>query len=181
MRSVLSIGLALAFAVAGARGARADEPDPGPPAFGWSIGAGVATALVPLAVGGGLLAVSSDHTTKHASIDLIAAGWALAPLVSHLVAHEWKRAAIFSVAPLVFGALAVGLLEGSTDDLLDNGTPPPRVVFGAALALELMASSVGIIDSMMARERARARKPPPVTIVPSFGRNQIGLSLGGAL
>jgi hypothetical protein len=153
------------------------------PPLGWSVGAGVATAMVPLAVGGGLLATTQDSTVKHAGIEVIAAGLALAPVVSHLIAHEWKRAAIFGVVPLVFGALAVGLLEGyRKDDLLDDGTPTPRVAFGAALAVELFASGAGLVDSLMARERARTRSQTRgLRIVPTFGKNQIGLSLGGSM
>jgi hypothetical protein len=149
-----------------------------PPVF-WSVAAGLATAIVPLALGGGLLATADvdEDARKHAGIHIIVTGIALAPLVSHLVAREWKRAAIFSCIPIAMAALSIGLLE-SQGSILDEGAPPPRITFGAAVAIEVMGSLVGLIDSMMAGER---HKPRPFVIVPTAGRNSAGISIGGFL
>ncbi len=152
--------------------------DPDPPLF-WSVAAGFATAIVPLAVGGSVLATAgeNDDSPKRIGVHLIIAGLALAPIVSHLISREWKRAAIFAAAPLACAAVAIGLLEG-TPNLLDEGAPPPRIAFGAALALEIVATGIGLVDSLMIKDRARKTH---VAVVPTFGRDQIGLSIGGTL
>src|SRR4051794_15864607 len=79
-------------------------PAPSPrseaPPVGWSVGLGFGLALVPMAIGGGLAATSDDLGTKHLGIELIAGGFALAPILSHLIAREWKRAAYFGIAPM---------------------------------------------------------------------------------
>jgi hypothetical protein len=155
------------------RAARDDAPP-----VGWSVGIGFGLALIPMAIGGSLAATSDDLRTKHIGIELIAGGLALAPLISHLVAREWKRAGYFTIAPMVLAAVAIGILEGS-DSILDDGTAPARISFGAALAVELLASGVGLVDSLMAGERWKKRHP--LSIVPTVGRNSIGLSIGGLL
>ena len=153
------------------------ESEPEPPVL-WSMVAGLATAIVPLAVGGGITALADVHDDrrKRTGIDVITIGVGLAPLVSHLVAREWKRAALFSAVPLAAAAVAIGLLEGS-DDLLDNGAIGPRVTFGAVLAVDIMASGIGLIDSFMARDRWKRHA---LMIIPTAGPQRAGLSLGGS-
>lgn len=148
----------------------------------WSVGSGTGVALLGLAVGGGLLATAQpgDLSLKRAGIYTIAGGLALAPLLSHLVAREWKRAVIFGIAPLALGAVAVGMLE-AYGDLLDYGSLAPRLVFGTALALELLASGIGLVDSLYAAERKKPARALPVSIVPVFGPNRVGLAIGGTL
>src|SRR5207302_10556821 len=116
-----------------------------------------------------------DDNPKRAGVHVIVDGLALAPVVSHLVAHEWKRTLYFAIAPLACAAVAIGLLEGTTD-LLDEGAPPPRIAFGAAIALEIVASGIGLVDSMMAKDRAHRNR---IAVVPTFGRDLAGLSMGG--
>jgi hypothetical protein len=157
--------------------------------YGWSVGAGVGTALVSLAAGGALLATACSDSSnpnceaapqRRAGIHVMATGLALAPIFSHLIAHEYRRAIWFGIAPVVLGVLSMGLLEGSRpDDLLDSGAAGPRIVFGAALALELVASAIGLADSLMAGERIRAKKAVPVTLAPIVGPHRYGLGLGG--
>jgi hypothetical protein len=131
-----------------------------------------------MAVGGGLAATTDDLRLKHTGVELMAAGFALAPIVSHLIAREWKRAAYFGVAPLALAGVAVGILEGS-QAILDDGTAAARITFGAALALELAAAAGGLLDSMMAGERYAKRRG--LAIVPSAGPHSVGLTLGGFL
>jgi hypothetical protein len=150
--------------------ARSDDPL-------WGFAAGLATAMVPLAVGGGLAAGSDSQTTKYAGIYTIAGGLALAPLVSHLVGREWKRALIFGALPVACGAAVIGLLAGQ-DNLLDGGGAPPRIAFGALLAVELFASGAGLVDSLMAGERRPRRA---LSLAPLVGRGQLGLVFGGSL
>src|SRR5438045_2839547 len=120
--------------------ARADEEER---RVGWSFGTGTALALASVAAGAALLAyrcgdsLSCDRAPwRRAGIHAMATGLALAPIFSHLIAREWKRAAWFGIAPAALGILAMGLLEGMRpDDLLDSGSVTPRIVFATALAL----------------------------------------------
>src|SRR5262252_333971 len=78
-----------------------------------SILAGVASAILPLAIGGGIAAGAEldDTARRRAGLDVLAAGFAIAPVVSHLVAREWWRALIFGIAPVACAAGAIGILE----------------------------------------------------------------------
>lgn len=169
---MLRLAFALLGVIALARPAQARTDDPI-----WGFAAGLATAMVPLAVGGGLAAASDSQTAKYAGVFTIATGLALAPLVSHLVGREWKRALIFAALPIACGATVIGLLAGQ-DNLLDGGGAPPRIAFGAILAVELFASGAGLVDSLMAGERKPRRA---FTIAPLVGRGQFGLAFGGSL
>lgn len=156
----------------------APKPPPRDPPFGWSIATGLTLALVPLAVGGGLLATGDHHEVElnRGALGAIACGLAVAPIVSHLMVREWKRAAIFGAVPVAAGAVVLGMTEGSSV-LRTNGTLDQRIVLGAALAVELLAAGVGIIDSLLARERARV----PFAVLPAVGRHHVGLAIGGTL
>jgi hypothetical protein len=160
------------------RPARAADPpatdDRPPPVLGPVLG-GVATALVPLAVGGAVAATSTGddlYSGRRGGLHTIAVGLALAPIVSHAAAREWKRAAVFGAITVALAALAIGLCEGMTA-YADFGPFEGRVLFPAALALELVVTSVGIVDSMMAAERWRDRHPAPPP-------NGFGIALGGS-
>lgn len=170
--------VALLAAVAVAVCARPAHADPAEKLALGSFAAGLAVAMVPLAVGGGLAATAdpSDQNTKRTGIYIIATGLALAPIVSHLIAREWKRAAIFGAISVPFSVVAVSLLA-TQPDIIDAGTPPPRVAFGACLAIEIFASAAGLVDSFMAGDRLRRR----TVIVPLVGRGQVGLAVGGFL
>ena len=155
--------------------ARADEP---PPKVAWSFAAGLATAVVPLAVGGGIVAGASkeDVASLRAGVHVIAVGLALAPWVSHLIAREWKRAAAFGVVPIAMMVVAIGVFEGQ-DLAIDGGNYGWRILFGGAIALELIATGIGLADSLAAGERWRARNK--VTFAPFAGPHGGGLALGG--
>ena len=167
--------------------ARADEET----RAAWGFGTGVATALLPLAAGGALLAYRCPEDQpkcdpapwRRAGVHTLATGLALAPIFSHLIAGEYKRAAWFGIAPVVLGVVAMGLLEGSRpDDLLDSGAVTPRIIFAGALALELVASGIGLGDSLQAVERARKKKQSlAIGVSPVFGAHQFGLTVGGLM
>jgi hypothetical protein len=172
--------LALAAALvlsALARPAVAQTDVAGPP-VGLSVGAGCLLTLGAMAVGGGLAASSSQERTRKTGFEIMAGGLVLAPVVSHGIAGEWKRATVFGAVTLAMAATAVGLLEGA-DQILDYGRPITRVPFGAALAVELMVTGVGLSDSLMAGERARARRR--VALLPLVHRDAVGVSLRGVL
>jgi len=173
MRAFLPILLVCASGLA-----RAQEAEPPPVA--WSVSMGLVTAMVPMAVGGGITASYDDEGMRRSGIYAMTVGWAVAPFVSHAISHEWKRAAIFSAVPVAAAIVAIGLLEGSRpSDLLGSGDPPPRVAFGTALAIEAVACGVGLVDSMMAGERWK--KHHKVMVAPQLGAGRFGLALGGSL
>jgi hypothetical protein len=159
----LTVLLSCALAFAGT--ARASDERP-PPVAGPVVG-GVVTALVPLAVGGAVAAVAGDDPTgRRAGLHTVAVGLALAPIVSHLAAREWKRAAVFGAITVGLAALSIGLCEG-LNAYADFGPFEGRVLFPAALAVELVASGVGLFDSLNAAERWRDRHaaPPAASLV----------------
>jgi hypothetical protein len=144
----------------------------------WSVGAGCGLALASMAIGGGLAAASDNDRQRKTGIEILAGGLALAPAVSHLIGGEGRRAAVFGGLSVSLAAVAIGLLEGS-HDLLNVGRRIHRVPFGAALAMELLVSTGGLVDSLMAGERARARQR--VAVFPVVARHALGLSVGGPL
>jgi peptidoglycan/LPS O-acetylase OafA/YrhL len=93
-------------------------------------------------------------------------GGVVTALVSHLAAREWKRAAVFGAITVGLAALSIGLCEG-LNAYADFGPFEGRVLFPAALAVELVASGVGLFDSLNAAERWRDRHaaPPAASLV----------------
>jgi hypothetical protein len=148
------------------------------PPVAWSVGAGCALAFGALAVGGGLAASSDADRTRRTGIEILAGGLVLAPVVSHALAGEWKRAALFGGVSAAMAGVAIAVMEGS-EDMLNFGTAANRLPFGAALAVELLVSTAGVVDSLAAGERARTRGQ--VALLPLLGANTLGLSVAGAL
>src|SRR5260370_3658034 len=97
--------LVLVGVIGVAQPARAREMDPI-----WGCASGLALGMISLAVGGGLAAGSDSQTAKYAGVFVIAGGLAAAPLLSHFVNREWKRALAFGAVPAVCAAAVIGLL-----------------------------------------------------------------------
>ena len=178
-----------------ARGTAAAPPgltlDDGPeePPVGWSIAAGLTVALVPLIIGGALSAPEHNTGQPDVSLDarlnaglyIMQAGLALAPIVSHLIAHEWKRAAIFGAAPTV-ALIALAVINSAYPDataIRVQGNVPTRAAIGSMLLLSFLSSGFGLIDSLLAGERARA--PGRLSVIPTLGPGSVGLSIGSTL
>jgi hypothetical protein len=156
---------------------RADPPY-APPVF-WSMAAGMATGLVGLAVGGAMNA-SESRSDKLAGTYLLMTGLTLAPAVSHLVAREWKRAAIFGAIPAAALLGMVGLLESVPGTLDEGNKDPVRVGYVILLAFGVVSSAGGIVDSLWAGERAKEREAAArVSVAPLVGGGRWGLALGG--
>ena len=127
------------------------------PKVGWAIFGGAATALVPLAISGALFARTFDTTARRDATMGMLTGFTLAPIVSHLIAREWTRAAIFGAVPAVCLVGAAVLLELSpTSDLY--GTRQGRLTFGLLLAFSTLSSGVGLADTYAAGRRAEAKR-----------------------
>jgi len=172
-----ALAVVMVLAVGGA--ARADTTPEAPLA---SLVAGVASALVPLAVGGGIAASASvdDQPTRRAGMHVIAAGFAIAPFVSHFVAREWKRGLVFGALPLACSVAAITIME-LEPGTIDLGTPASRISYGALLAASILFSTAGLVDSFMLGVRGRPLAPAPraIAIAPLITTSGGGLALGG--
>lgn len=136
--------------------ASADEAETLPKvALSLAIGAGV--AIAPLAAGGATFAARDDVDTRKAGIYTALTGLTLAPLASHLIGREYRRALYFTAAPLAGSVIAVALLEAHPE-LLDHGHPAMRVGFGIGISLAILGTVVGVADSAGAADRWRRRK-----------------------
>ena len=135
-------------------------------------------AIIPLAVGGGLLTTDSQ-SSKQAGIYLMMSGLSLAPLVSHAVAKEWRRAAIFAAPPLACTLSMVTLLQLRPQTLDEPYKYPTRFVFAILLAGGVLSSVGGVVDSLWSAERARKRSR--LVIAPVVTPQFAGLSIGGSL
>jgi hypothetical protein len=130
-----------------------------PPRVGLSLAVGAAVAIVPLAAGGATFAARDEIDSRRAGIYTALTGLTLAPLASHLIGREYRRAAYFTIAPLVGSAVTIGLLE-SHPELLDHGHPAMRVAFGIGISVAILGAVVGIADSAGAADRWRRRHRP---------------------
>jgi hypothetical protein len=172
MRKILILGLCLTVSPT-----LAATGDSGPP-IDVSMGVGVATAFVPLVIGASLLAASSASDVRTAGFWVAETGLVAAPLVSHLIGREWKRALVFTAFPLA-SALAVSGVFGYEPGVIGvNGTPSLQIVVGLLGTATLLSSAVGLIDSLFAGERARRLR---LTILPTVGRSQAGIVIGATL
>jgi hypothetical protein len=147
------------------------------PAVGLSVGLGLTLALAPMVVGGGLAALAGDMRTRRLSLEALAGGLALAPIVSHLVAGEGARAAAFGGITMSAAVLSTALLE-TFPNILDDTKHPACVVLGTALAALLVTSGYGLVDSLMAGERARRRS---LELAPAVGPGLVTVAVKGRL
>jgi len=161
------------------------EPSPQPfltqkkvetPPVAWSVAAGLATGLLSMAIGGAL-AASDDHGRQQAGTYVMMTGLALAPAVSHLVSKEWGRSAIFGALPTAALLGMVGLLEAHPQVTYEGNKDPHRTGYVVLIAVSIVSSAGGIVDSMWAGERARKRQ---LTFAPMISRDRYGLALGGS-
>jgi hypothetical protein len=97
-------------------------------------------------------------TLKRTGIYLITSGLTLAPAVSHLVAREYRRAAIFSAVPLAALVTEVVLFQVDPD-VPAQGSGNTRTVFGLAISLGVLGTIIGLADTWGAADRWRARHP----------------------
>jgi FtsH-binding integral membrane protein len=151
--AALAVALLVAFTSARVGAA---EGDAAAPPVGLSLALGAAVAIVPLAAGGATFAARDDVDTRRAGIYTALTGLTLAPLASHLIGREYRRAAYFTIAPFVGSVVSVALLE-SHPELLDHGHPPMRVAFGIGISVAILGAVVGLADSAGAADRWRRR------------------------
>ncbi len=138
---------------------------------------GGALALVPFAVGGAMVANTSDPTVRRASVYVSSAGFTLAPLVAHGVMNEWWRGSAFAAVPFACGvSLAVLMQQPGGDVLTDLGSKETRIPFWILASAAFAGGALGVIDAAMAPSRHGARA---FYVVPSVDRTSVAVSLGG--
>jgi hypothetical protein len=159
--------VAAAFFVAPS--ARAEDPDP---AIAFAVGA--ATVFVGFAVGGAFIATNQGDAAKaEAGWFGMESGFSLAPLVSHAVAGEWARGAVFASIPTAT-TLATIPVFAVNDAAVEHGTlPQQRVMWGLFIA-GLAGSMAGVIDTVFSPGRA-------LHVAPVVGGGNAGVVVGGAL
>jgi hypothetical protein len=194
VRRTLALPVLAALAVslstwpAGATPGSEDAPSAEPPVT-IAVIAGVATAFVPMLIGG--LGVASAPTTldapRNVGFAVAGVGPALSPIVAHAVLGEWARAAAFG-APAVASEVGICALMAAEPDAVFHGTIGSRTAFAMIFTADITAAAVGIVDVMMARERWLARHDRHASdplhglrITPRVGRGQAALVLGGSL
>lgn len=158
----------------GPAGAQADSAESAE--LGWSVGSGCGLVLASMAVGGGIAGAVQGNRARRTGIEIVSAGLALGPAVSHAVAGEWKRTALFGGTGLAIATFNTILIERSTA-VLDHGPPSSRIPFGIALATQVLVTTVGLVDSMMVSER----RPRRVALAPLVDGRSVGLAVGGTL
>jgi hypothetical protein len=151
---------------------RSDEPP-----VTAAILAGVATAMIPLSLGGVLASSGDEYSRKNAGLLLAGAGVALAPMVSHAVLREWKRGLLFSILP-VASEIAMTSLLTAREDAVFKGTTLSRTTFALLFSVDVFGSAIGIVDAMMAGDRARGKG---FLFAPTISQNRVGFTFGGSL
>jgi hypothetical protein len=159
------------------------DSDAGAPKVGWAIGAGALTALVPFAVGASLFASNFDVDRRTAASLVMAYGMALAPVVSHLVAKEWSRAAIFGAIPLAC-AVGITVLVEVQPTVTFYGTREGRWAYGLLLSATTLSAGIGVADVLGARGRWKERRQQrrakaPIVPSPFFTSGGGGVTVGG--
>jgi hypothetical protein len=114
----------------------------------WAPVAGAFTALVPLIVGGSLIAHDNRQDLQRAGTTVVLSGFAAAPWVSHAIAGRWKRAWVFGLASLGLSAatFAATRIQDPFDPYIANRK---RLAFGTLLAASLFAAGIGVTDSFI--------------------------------
>jgi hypothetical protein len=131
--------------------AAADEREP---QVAVAVGAGTGIALVPLLAGGVLWASSQDDDLHRTGMLVAMAGLTAAPVVAHLIVHEYKRALIFAALPLA-GLIANIIVMELEPQVTTYGNPGTRVTFGVALTAGVVGATVGLADTFAAPDRWR--------------------------
>ena len=165
-----------------------EPPHDADPPVALALITGAATAILPAALGAIHTAgVTSDADgPRNVGFAVAGAGFALAPIAAHVVLGEWTRAAAFGAVPVAAEIGGCALLAARPDALF-HGTVLSRTTFAVLFSADIFGSALGMVDVVMAGERARARRkravawPHGLTIAPRVGAGHAGLVLGGAL
>ena len=150
--SVSASILAVLLAVELPPPAAPELPPEAPPAVGVAMGA--ATAIVPLVVGGALMANDRSPHLQEAGMIMSLSGFALAPWVAHGVEGSWSRAVIYGGATTLFSAATVVAMEAS-DAFNQHTGNRARIPMKIFLGLSLGSSTLGVVMSAFDRHPLR--------------------------
>jgi hypothetical protein len=173
--------LALLSSLARAAGpdeARASSQAPiAEPNEGLALMTGAAAAIIPITLGAALMSSGKTSAEKNLGFAIAGAGFGLAPIVSHAVLGEFRRAALFGALPALseIGMVAV---MASREDAVFHGSTLSRTTFGVLFCVDVVFSMIGLIDAAMAGDRARGKG---FILAPSIAHDRIGLTASGAL
>lgn len=177
MRAVLpATAAALLALVAAPPRPQAAEPDARAPQVGLAVGAGASLAIAPVLAGGVLFASTGDDGLRRTGIYVLMAGLVAAPAVSHLVAREWKRAAIFAALPLA-ALISNTVLFQVDPQVTTDGSAITRTAFGVTVTAAVLGATAGLADTFGAADRWRARRR--LLVAPVVGAGGGGVALGG--
>jgi hypothetical protein len=140
--------------------------------------AGAAVLLAGFTVGGTLLATSNGASGQNnAGWLTMESGFALAPLAAHGPSGEWGRGLAFAALPTaaVGGTATLFALEPGT---VFHGTLPQQRWMWSMFGVALAAGAAGVVDSLFAGARARARG---IVVTPAVASGNVGLVIQGAL
>lgn len=156
---------------------------PGDPPVALALATGAATALIPLAIGAAHTANAVTYPSRNVGMMVAGAGFALSPIVAHIVLGEWARAAAFGAAPV---AAEIGIITLTTVEpsAIFGATKGTRTAFGFMFSVGAFSAALGLVDVALARDRVRDRLPKAlrgVTLTPTIGPGTAGLFLGGPL
>jgi hypothetical protein len=172
LAAFLGVATSLAVVQAPARAESPDTPPPPDPALAGIVGA--ATAFLGVAVGGTIMGVVGDNSPPAMAGWLaMEGGFALAPLTAHAVVGEPLRG-------LAFSAIGTGATLGTIPVFLYNegavvhGTLPQQRWMYVLLCVDILSSTIGVVDAVFAPKRA-------VHVVPMVGNGEYGITLGGSL
>lgn len=167
MRRAASSLLLVLLAAVAPRSALAAPPDPldppprpEPPVV-VALVAGVATALFPLALGAMHTAGADPNALtdgpRNVGFAVAGVGFALSPLAAHVALGEWDRAAAFAAVP-VASEIAMSTLFAARPETVFHGTVGSRTTFALLFTADVLGAALGLVDVMMASERARPGK-----------------------
>jgi hypothetical protein len=154
--------------------AEAPPSDPAPV----GLLAGTATAIVPLMVGGALMAEDQSPRLEAAGFIVMASGFALAPWVAHGLQGSWRRAAIYGGISLALSAAAVAEMEASNAFERHVGNRQ-RIPTKVLLPLAMGSAMLGVVMSLFDRDH-RVEPPPRLSLwlAPAQGGNGFATGLG---
>jgi hypothetical protein len=154
--------------------AEAPPDDPAPVGAPIGLVAGTATAIVPLIVGGALMAEDQSPRLEAAGFIVMASGFALAPWVAHGVRGAWRRAAIYGGLSLALSAGAVVEMEESHafERRIGNKQRIPTKIL---LPLAMGSSVLGVVMSLFDRDHAEPTARLSLWLVPAGGGFATGL------
>jgi hypothetical protein len=148
-----------------------ETPPEDPPAVGVAVG--TVTALVPLIVGGVLMANDRSPPRQEAGLIIMESGFALAPWIAHGLEGSWSKAVIYGGAATLFSAATVVAMEAS-DAFNPHVGNRARIPMKILLTLSLGSSGFGVVMSAFDRRPLRPVSQLSFWVLPAPG----GLSGG---